>query len=148
MTTRLHLVGRRLARPFLRRSRLLLGHEQGERGVIAVLAALVLTVTISSAALSLDVAGRVTEVRRDQATADLAALDAVRNLLSAQTLAAASARPNDRPPYTMSRKIGRMKASSRAAVPRSSLPLRRNRSTRPPVATCVLWAPMPASPLI
>jgi uncharacterized membrane protein len=94
MTTRLHLVGRRLARPFLRRSRLLLGHEQGERGVIAVLAALVLTVTISSAALSLDVAGRVTEVRRDQATADLAALDAVRNLLSAQTLAAASARRN------------------------------------------------------
>jgi uncharacterized membrane protein len=73
---------------------LLLGHEQGERGVIAVLAALVLTVTMTSAALSLDIAGRVTEVRRDQATADLAALDAVRNLASAQTLAAASARRN------------------------------------------------------
>src|SRR3982074_2943859 len=94
MPPRRHHVGRRLARPLVRRSRLLLGHEQGERGVIAVLAALVLTVTITSAALSLDVAGRVTEVRRDQATADLAALDAVRNLLSAQSVAAASARRN------------------------------------------------------
>src|SRR3982074_3521211 len=94
MPPRRHHVGRRLARPFLRRSRLLLGHEQGERGVIAVLAALVLTVTITSAALSLDVAGRATEGRRDQATAGLAALGAVRNLLSAQTVAAASARRN------------------------------------------------------
>jgi uncharacterized membrane protein len=49
---------------------------------------------ITSAALALDVAGRVTEVRRDQATADLAALDAVRNLPLAQIVAAASARRN------------------------------------------------------
>jgi uncharacterized membrane protein len=98
MTTTLRVVGRRLhrhlVRPFVRRCGLVLGHEQGERGVIAVLAALILTVTVTSAALSLDVAGRVTEVRRDQATADLAALDAVRNLLSAQSIAAASARRN------------------------------------------------------
>jgi uncharacterized membrane protein len=94
MTARLHLIGRRLLRPLARRSRLLLGHEQGERGVIYVMAALVLTLTITSAALALDVAGRVTEVRRDQATADLAALDAVRNLPFAQVVAAASARRN------------------------------------------------------
>src|SRR3982074_1538572 len=94
MPPRRHHVGRRLARPFVRRCGLVLGHEQGERGVIAVLAALILTVTVTSAALSLDVAGRVTEVRRDQATADLAALDAVRNLLSAQSIAAASAPRN------------------------------------------------------
>src|ERR1700704_6498839 len=42
---------------------------------------------------------------------------------------AAIARPNDRPPYTMSRKMRRTKASSRAAVPRSSVRVRRNRST-------------------
>jgi uncharacterized membrane protein len=98
MIIRLRVVGRRslrrLVRPFVRRCRLVLGHERGERGVIAVLAALILTVMVTSAALSLDVAGRVTEVRRDQATADLAALDAVRNLLSAQSVAAASARRN------------------------------------------------------
>ena len=85
---------RRLVRALARRCRLVLGHEQGERGVIAVLAALLLTVTVTSAALSLDIAGRVAEVRRDQATADLAALDAVRNLVSAQTTAAASAKRN------------------------------------------------------
>ncbi len=94
MITRLRGVGRRLARPFVRRCGLVLGHAQGERGVIAVLAAFLLTVTVTSAALSLDIAGRVAEVRRDQATADLAALDAARNLASAQTLAATSARRN------------------------------------------------------
>ena len=86
--------GRRLARPFVRRCGLLLGHAEGDRGVIAVLAAFLLTVTVTSAALSLDIAGRVAEVRRDQATADLAALDAARNLVLAQTLAATSARRN------------------------------------------------------
>jgi uncharacterized membrane protein len=94
MSTRLQSMGRRLVRHVVRRSGLVLGHEQGEQGVIAVLAAIILTVTITSGALSLDIAGRVTEVRRDQAVADLAALDAVRNLASAQTVAAASARRN------------------------------------------------------
>ena len=87
-------LGRGLVRPFVRRCGLVLGHAEGERGVIAVLAAFLLTVTVTSAALSLDIAGRVAEVRRDQATADLAALDAARNLVLAQTLAAASARRN------------------------------------------------------
>jgi uncharacterized membrane protein len=94
MIARLRGVGRCLARPFVRRCGLVLGHAEGERGVIAVLAAFLLTVTVTSAALSLDIAGRVAEVRRDQATADLAALDAARNLASVQTLAAASARRN------------------------------------------------------
>ena len=94
MTARLRGVGRRLARPFVRRCGLVLGHADGDRGAIAILAAFLLTVTITSAALSLDIAGRVAEVRRDQATADLAALDAARNLALAQTLAAASARRN------------------------------------------------------
>jgi uncharacterized membrane protein len=94
VTARLRGAGRRLARPFVRRCGLVLGHADGDRGAIAVLAAFLLTVTITSAALSLDIAGRVAEVRRDQATADLAALDAVRNLASAQTTAAASARRN------------------------------------------------------
>jgi uncharacterized membrane protein len=98
MSGRLQFVGRRLvrrlARLFVRRCGLVLGHSQGERGVIAVLSAILLTVIVTSGALSLDIAGRVTEVRRDQATADLAALDAVRNLLSAQTVATASARRN------------------------------------------------------
>ncbi|MEA2567320.1 MAG: hypothetical protein QOD49_2497, partial [Actinomycetota bacterium] len=94
MSTRLQSMGRRLVRHVVRRSGLVLGHEQGEQGVIAVLAAIILTVTITSGALSLDIAGRVTEVRRDQAVADLAALDAVRNLPFAQTVAAASARRN------------------------------------------------------
>jgi uncharacterized membrane protein len=98
MIARLQFVGRRLVRhvvrPLVRRSGLVLGHEQGEQGVIAVLAAILLTVTITSGALSLDIAGRVTEVRRDQAVADLAALDAVRNLPFAQIVAAASAKRN------------------------------------------------------
>ena len=94
MTDRLRGVGRCLLRPFVRRCGLVLGHADGDRGAIAILAAFLLTVTITSAALSLDIAGRVAEVRRDQATADLAALDAARNLALAQTLAAASARRN------------------------------------------------------
>ena len=94
MIARLRGAGRRLVRPFVRRCGLVLGHAEGDRGAIAVLAAFLLTVTVTSAALSLDIAGRVAEVRRDQATADLAALDAVRNLASAQTVSAASARRN------------------------------------------------------
>jgi uncharacterized membrane protein len=94
MTSRLELIGRRFVRALLRRSRLVLGHEQGERGAVTMLGAVLLTVTVASAALSLDIAGRVTEVRRDQATADLAALDAVRNLPLAQIVAAAGARRN------------------------------------------------------
>jgi uncharacterized membrane protein len=94
MIAALRGVGRHLVRPFVRRCGLVLGHAEGERGVIAVLAAFLLTVTVTSAALSLDIAGRVAEVRRDQATADLAALDAARNLAAVQTLAAASARRN------------------------------------------------------
>src|SRR2546421_10188089 len=48
---------------------------------------------------------------------------------------AAIARPKDRPPYTRRRKMGRTRASSRAAVPRSSPRVRRNRCI---VASCLL----------
>src|SRR5205823_13620081 len=91
---RLTAVGRWLGRTFASQCGLVVGLDEGERGVIAVLAAFLLTVTVTSAALSLEIAGRVAEVRRDQATADRAALDAARNLVLAQTLAAASARRN------------------------------------------------------
>ena len=76
------------------RCRMVLGHEEGERGAIVIVAALVLTIVVFAGALSLDIAGRVSEVRRDQATADLAALDAARDPTHAQTLAAASALRN------------------------------------------------------
>lgn len=82
--------GSRLARRWW----LVMGAGSGERGVIAVLAAIILTVMITAGALALDIAGRVSEERRDQATADLAALDASRTPTDAQALAAASALRN------------------------------------------------------
>src|SRR5713226_6437990 len=44
------------------------------------------------------------------------------------------ARPKESPPYTMSMKIGSIRANSKAAVPRSSLRLRRKRCTLVPLA--------------
>jgi uncharacterized membrane protein len=52
------------------------GGSENDRGALAVAAAIVLTVLVFATALSLDIAGRVSEVRRDQATADMAALTA------------------------------------------------------------------------
>lgn len=71
------------------------GLGDDERGVVAIVAALVVTIIILAAALAVDIAGRVTELRRDQAVADLAALDASRGAsVNYQTLACASATRN------------------------------------------------------
>lgn len=53
-----------------------------DRGAIAVLAAFAMTVFLFAAALAIDIGGRVEETRREQAVADLAALDAARDLSS------------------------------------------------------------------
>src|SRR2546427_104005 len=65
---------------------------EGERGVPPVRAPSLLPVTVPSAALSPDIAGRGAGVRRAQAPAALAALDAARTLLPPQPAAAPSAR--------------------------------------------------------
>ena len=83
------------------RGRLLFGtgpEGRGEHGLIAILGAIFLTVTVFATALAVDITGRVSELRRDQATADLAALDASRDLSSqanAQAIAVASALRNN-----------------------------------------------------
>ncbi|GAC1362701.1 MAG: hypothetical protein NVSMB32_03390 [Actinomycetota bacterium] len=56
-----------------------------ERGAFAIVAALLLTVMVFGAALSVDIAGRVVQIRRDEATADMGALDSVRDLTAAAT---------------------------------------------------------------
>ena len=56
--------------------------DRSERGAITIVAAAFLTVLVFAAALSVDIGGRVQEIRRAQATADLAALDASRDLSS------------------------------------------------------------------
>jgi uncharacterized membrane protein len=53
-----------------------------DRGAIAVLAAFAMTIFLFAAALAIDIGGRVEETRREQAVADLAALDAARDLSS------------------------------------------------------------------
>lgn len=71
--------------------------ERREDGLIAIAGAVLLTVVILATAMSVDLGGRVVELRREQATADLAALDASRDLTSnanTQALAAASALRN------------------------------------------------------
>lgn len=74
----------------------LFGPEREERGVIAIIAALLMTVMLFATALSVDIAGRVAEVRRDQAAADLAALDAIQGpgASSYQSVACANANQN------------------------------------------------------
>ena len=56
--------------------------DRSERGAITIVAAVFMTVLVFAAALSVDIGGRVQEIRRAQATADLAALDASRDLSS------------------------------------------------------------------
>ena len=74
----------------------LFGPEREERGVIAIIAALLMTVMLFATALSVDIAGRVAELRRDQAAADLAALDAIQGpgAASYQSVACANANQN------------------------------------------------------
>ncbi|HWD08416.1 MAG TPA: hypothetical protein VHA57_04905 [Actinomycetota bacterium] len=77
-----------------RRFQRLFGGPEGDRGIFAILAALVLTVMVFATALSVDIMGRVSTLRTDQATADMAVLDAAwelnqptPTLAGAQTLA-------------------------------------------------------------
>lgn len=79
-----------------RRFQRLFGERDGERGLFAILAALVLTVMVFATALSVDIMGRVSGLRSDQAAADLIALDAARGITTNtyQTLAIASAARN------------------------------------------------------
>jgi uncharacterized membrane protein len=82
--------------------------DRSERGAITILAAVFMTVLVFAAALSVDIGGRVQEIRRAQATADLAAMDASRDLSSdaaTQDLAWRSALRNNvdhtKPGYTV-----------------------------------------------
>lgn len=71
--------------------------SNGERGSIIVIAAVSMTIFVFAAALAIDIGGRVQETRREQAVADLAALDAARDLTTdaaTQSLAVASALRN------------------------------------------------------
>ncbi|HEU5002637.1 MAG TPA: hypothetical protein VFW71_07660 [Actinomycetota bacterium] len=92
MSTRMSCAGAWLARRF----RYALRGPDGERGVIAILAAMLLTVMILGTAFAVDITGRVMELRRDQAAADLGALDASWGIQAGtyQTLAYASALRN------------------------------------------------------
>lgn len=92
MSARLSAAGGWISRRF----RYALRGPDGERGVIAILAALLLTVMIMGTAFAVDITGRVMELRRDQATADLGALDASWGIGTGtyQTLANASALRN------------------------------------------------------
>ena len=92
MSARLSSAGAWLTRRF----RFALRGPDADRGVIAILAALLLTVMILGTALAVDITGRVMELRRDQATADLGALDAAWGIGTGtyQTLAYASALRN------------------------------------------------------
>lgn len=87
-----------IARAGRRRAGVLFGGTSGERGALIIIAAMLLTLMAMATALSLDISGRVAELRRDQAVADLAALDASRALLSnpalVSTFACASAYRN------------------------------------------------------
>lgn len=71
--------------------------DSGERGAIIIVAAVALTIFVFAAALAVDIGGRVQTTRREQAVADLAALDAAHDLSSdaaTQALAVASALRN------------------------------------------------------
>lgn len=80
-------------RALTRRLNRLFGAENRDHGALAILAAFFLTVLVFAAALSLDITGRVAEARRDQAAADLAALDAARgvSLVTSQASIASAA---------------------------------------------------------
>ncbi|MGH2719137.1 MAG: hypothetical protein ACRDJU_11210, partial [Actinomycetota bacterium] len=91
-----------------RRFQRLFGGRDGDRGVFAILAALVMTVMVFATALSIDIMGRVSSLRSDQAAADVIALDAARGIANGtwQTLATASALRNGVPAADVSELIG------------------------------------------
>lgn len=68
-----------------------------ERGAILVMAVFGVTLAIVASALAVDLGSIAQERRRDQKVADLAALDAVRDIPNAQTRAQASATRNSFP---------------------------------------------------
>jgi uncharacterized membrane protein len=86
-----------------------------ERGAILVMAAAALVVMTVSAALSVDIGRLAVERRKVQAVADLAALDAVRNIGSASTVAQQTALRNNWDPaaagHTFTVELGSLDAS-------------------------------------
>ena len=74
--------------------------EDGERGAILVMATVGVVLAVVAAGLAVDLGSIAQERRRDQKVADLAALDAVRNISNAQALAVASASRNKFPTGT------------------------------------------------
>jgi len=81
---------------FMKRGSALRGHGD-ERGAIMVLAAFGIVVAVIAASLAVDLGQVAQERRRNQKVADLAALDAARDLTNVQALAEESATRNDFP---------------------------------------------------
>lgn len=89
--------------------------EQNERGSILIMSTVGLVLAIIAAALAVDL-GRIAQERRsDQRVADLAALDAARDLANTDALAHASADRNNfpwsKPGYSLTTAVGSLDAS-------------------------------------
>lgn len=74
-----------------------LRRQRDERGAILIMATVGMILAVVSAALAVDLGRIAQERRRDQKVADLAALDAVRDLANVDLMAKASALRNDFP---------------------------------------------------